>query len=100
MDWNATYINVLTASSTLGGRLPIHFPSDRECLERMAPTVGKFDASDVTIGWIRNTLELRTLGISENLQSEICGNPMLEVLGPARPLEYDDQGNLVHPEEW
>jgi hypothetical protein len=57
--------------------------------------VGKFAIEDVTIGWIRNTLEVGILGLSENLLSEIRKNPQIEILGPARELEFDSSGNLV-----
>jgi hypothetical protein len=100
LDWNAMYINSLTASGTAGVRMPMHFPSDRECLERMMPTVGKFDTATVTIGWIHNTLELATLGISENLRPEIDKDPMLEILGPARDLEFDANSNIIGPRFW
>ena len=33
--------------------------------------------------------------ISENLRSEIEANPLLEIDGDARPLEFDRGGNLV-----
>src|SRR2546426_1562993 len=58
IDWVPTRINSLTASTPACIRTPMHFPTDRECLERVAPTVGKFDIAEVTIGWIRNSLEL------------------------------------------
>jgi hypothetical protein len=94
IDWNPTYINCLTASTPTAGRAPVHFPTDRMCLEKIWPTVGKFEASDVTIGRIRNTMELRVLELSENLRGEIEANPTLEILGDAAPLEFDRQGNL------
>jgi hypothetical protein len=100
LDWNAMYINALTASATVGVRMPMHFPCDRECLERMMPTVGKFDMADVTIGWIRNTLELAELGLSENLKAEIDKDSTLEILGPACELEFDRNGNIVGPRFW
>ena len=53
------------------------------------PTVGKFEMSEVTIGWIRNTLELSSLALSENLQPRIEENPMLEILGTPLPMEFD-----------
>ena len=43
IDWEPTRINSLTANTPAAIRTPIHFPTDRECLERIAPTVGKFD---------------------------------------------------------
>src|SRR5207237_797237 len=93
IDWVPTRINSLTASTPAAIRTPVHFPTDRECLERIAPTVGKFDMKEVTIGWIRNSLELATISLSENLLPKIKANPLLEVVGPAQELEFDRVGN-------
>jgi hypothetical protein len=95
IDWNPTQINSLTASTPAAIRTPIHFPSDRMCLEKIWPTVGKMKQEDVTIGWIANSLELGTLRMSENLLAEIKANPMLEIVGQAEELEFDLQGNLA-----
>ena len=43
IDWQPTMINSLTANTPAAIRTPIHFKTDRECIERIAPTVGKFD---------------------------------------------------------
>lgn len=94
IDWNPTRINSLTASTPTAIRTPIHYPSDHECLERIAPTVGRVDLSQVTIGWIRNTMELGFLKVSENLGDQIWKNPMLEIVGPAEVMEFDESGNL------
>ena len=51
--------------------------------------------SEVTIGWIRNTMQLGLLGLSENLKLQIERDPMLEILGPARATEFTREGNLV-----
>ena len=95
IDWNATQINSLTASTPADSRTPVHFASDRECLERISPTVGKCDLATVTYGWIRNSLQLRTLALSENLRGEIESKPNLEILGEPEPIEFDSQENLV-----
>ncbi len=95
IDWNPTRINSLTASTPAAIRIPVHFPADRECLERIAPTVGKLDIGDVTIGWIRNSLELGTIALSENLLAEIKRNPLLEIMGPADEFPFDKLGNLA-----
>lgn len=94
IDWNATYINSLTASTPRGARIPVHFPTDRECIERIWPTVGKFDPAELTVGWIANSLELGTLRLSETLREEIQKNPALEIVGEAEPMEFDNEGNL------
>ena len=59
------------------------------------PMVGKFERDEVTIGWIRNSLELSTLVLSENLKPAIEKDPLLEILGPARELQFNASGNLV-----
>ncbi len=94
MDRKPTYINAFTASTCQASRIPAYFPTDRECLERLMPTVGKLDMSEVEIGWVRNTMELSPIVLSENLLAEIGRNPLLEILGPAREFEFDDSGDL------
>jgi hypothetical protein len=94
IDWRATQINSLTAATPRAIAIPVHFATDRECLEKMYPTVGKVDLSEVTIGWIRNSLELSTLALSENLREQIEADPLLEILGPARPMPFDASGDL------
>ena len=96
IDWKPTRVNSLTASTPAAIRTPIHYPTDRECLEAIFPTVGKFDPLEVTVGWIRNTLELSPLALSENLRPQIERNPMLEIISPAAEIEFDSGGNLVH----
>ena len=59
IDWVPTRVNSLTASTPSAIRTPIHYPTDRECLEAIMPTVGKFDTRHVTIGWIRKARSLR-----------------------------------------
>ena len=95
-DWEPTRINGLTSLGLASIRTPIHLPSDRECLAAIMPTVGKLEMSEVTVGWIRNTLELGSIALSENLRPEIAKNPMLEILGDARNMEFDSNGNLLN----
>jgi hypothetical protein len=94
VNWYPTRINSLTASTPSAIKTPISFSTDRECIEQIAPTVGKVDLSRVTIGWIRNSLELSTLALSENLMDEIRRNPLLETIGPAVEMPLDASGNL------
>jgi len=95
IDWNPTRINSLTASTPAAIRTPVHFATDRECIERIAPTVGRIDLKDVTYGWIRNSLELGLVALSENLRQQIERDPNLEILGESRPMEFDAHGNLA-----
>src|ERR1700693_4431755 len=78
INWEPTWINSLTANTPAAIRTPIHFPTDRECIERIAPTVGRLDLSEVTFGWIRNTMELTRIAVSENVRADVEKNAELE----------------------
>ena len=96
IDWAPTLINSLTANTPAAIRTPIHFPTDRECLERVAPTVGRLAMDEVTYGWIRNTMELTRLALSENVRAEVEQNPLLQIEATI-DLEFDTTGNLISP---
>jgi hypothetical protein len=94
IDWVPTRINSLTASTLAPIRTPIHFPTDRQCLEAIIPTVGKFDVGDVTICRIRNTMQVNRALVSENLLPQIRSNPVCEILEGPMPFEFDSDGNV------
>jgi hypothetical protein len=96
INWEPTWINSLTANTPAAIRTPIHFPTDRECLERIAPTVGRLDLNEVTYGWIRNTMELTRLAVSANVRAEVEKNAGLEIEA-AIDCEFDGDGNLISP---
>jgi hypothetical protein len=93
VDWKPTYINSLTASTPACIRTPIHYPSDREALTAISPTVGKTNLADVTYCRIRNTLELVRLEVSENLLPSVYGN--VQAISAPFELRFDGAGNLA-----
>ena len=96
INWEPTWINSLTSNTPAAIRTPVHFPTDRECLARIAPTVGKLDLYDVSYAWIRNTMELGRLALSENLRPVVERNPDL-VIEATIDFEFDPSGNLLSP---
>jgi hypothetical protein len=94
IDWTPTSINSLTASSPAAVKTPLHYGSDLVCLQKFWPTVGKLDPKEVTLGWIKNTLELSPLALSENLLPQIKERPDLEILGEPEAFELDAAGNF------
>jgi hypothetical protein len=96
IDWEPTWINSLTANTPAAIRTPIHFPTDRECLERITPTVGRLDLADTTFGWIRNTMELTRIALSENLRGAVERQDGIEVEAVI-DFDFDGEGNLISP---
>jgi hypothetical protein len=93
VNWKTTHINSITANSITAIRTPIHFSTDRECMENLALSVGIFDNSTLKTARIRNTMNLDLLEMSETLRDEIEANPSLEILSE-REWSYDADGML------
>lgn len=75
----------MTASLAPRFRVAAGPPGRRDCQPAPRPVNG----------WIRNTLELGVLALSEQLRPAIEADPALEILGPPRALAFDEGGNLV-----
>jgi len=96
IDWTSTTVNALSSGIPSRIRVPARFSTDRECLEWVAGTAGKPDLSQVTYGWIRNTLELDRLVVSSNLRPQVERQPHVEVEEEI-DAEWDASGNLISP---
>jgi hypothetical protein len=94
IDPAAGRVNAMTSGSLALAKTPLHFPTDRECFELAASTAGRPDRAELTIGRIRNTLELEHLALSESLRPEIERNPLLEITGPPFELAFNAEGQL------
>jgi hypothetical protein len=92
VDWRPTYLNSLTASTLAPIKTPPHFATDRECLERIAPTVGKWDTETVTYCRIKNTLALERAWVSENLLGDLAEGT--RILSEPVAIPFDDAGEL------
>jgi hypothetical protein len=92
MDLRKSYMNALTANGLVTVRLPVILGSDREAMEVALKSAGVNGAARMVC--IRNTLELDEMLISEALLAEIDSNGSLEVVDDARPLPFDEAGNL------
>src|SRR5262249_40354668 len=87
-------MNNLTACFLWRSKLPLAFPSDRECIESGIATCWQPKAEALRVAVIPNTLELAELWASPALVEEARRHPHLEVAGPARPLLFDYKGDL------
>jgi hypothetical protein len=96
IDWAPTMVNAQSAGSPSRIRVPARFRTDREGLDWVASTVGRIDPAQVTFGWIRNTLELDRLVVSENLRPSLDGRRNVSV-ERALDTPWDEDGNLRSP---
>ena len=96
IDWQPTRVNALSSGVPARIRVPVHFSTDRECLDWVSRTVGKVDPTTVTYAWIRNTLQLERLAVSANLRAAIEAQPQVEIEDDVE-VKWDDDQNLISP---
>jgi hypothetical protein len=94
MDQRVTYTNSLTARTPEHSRLPMAFASDREVLETALKTVREADPMSARIVRIKNTLELKTMLVSEPLLAEVGRRQDLVLPSGPQAMTFDADGNL------
>ena len=94
LDLEKTYTNALTAISPEKAALPIHFPTDRQCLDACLKTIGMVEPEEVRLVRIKNTLDLDCLWVSKALESDILSNSKLRIVSPWETLTFDQDENL------
>ncbi|GIW82075.1 MAG: hypothetical protein KatS3mg105_3882 [Gemmatales bacterium] len=87
-------MNTLTSCFLWRAKIPISFPTDRECIEAGLQTCWQPVEDERRVAIIPNTLEVEYLWISEALVDEAKKNEALEVCGELQPLSFDSSGNL------
>jgi hypothetical protein len=71
IDLEKMYLNARTSLNPPVARLPIYLPSDRDALDFALGALGAPAPEEQRVTWIRNTLDLGRIAISERLGSEI-----------------------------
>jgi len=93
LDLQKTYMNGLTAGALDAIKIPIVMASDLTACEAALKAANP--SGPPRVAWIKNTLELQDLLVSEALLSEVVGLPTLVVEGEPAELAVDDAGNFV-----
>jgi hypothetical protein len=89
IDWEATYINGLTACSPGGVKLPTVLDSARDAIAVALACLGRERIEDVRAVRIRNTLRLTEVEVSESFLPELATREDLTPLGAPAPLAFD-----------
>ncbi len=95
IDWHKTYTNHVTACVLDGAKLPLAAESDQEAVAIAVRTLWGTPPQSVRLAWIKNTLELQTLWVSEPLWAELSRSGAIEALGEPTPIRFTADGSLV-----
>ncbi len=93
-DMDKTYPNSLTCRVTQVSKIPMLFENDEECLRAAVKTCADVDTDNMRIVYIKNTLHMKEIMISQALAEEAARIPGVCLKGEAEPLVFDAEGNL------
>jgi len=98
VDWKKTYINCIASCDVEAGMIPLTYDTEREALNVALGTIGLRAPEDAVLLWIRDTLHVFDLVISERARELLRGNPQVAV--DPQPLGFEFRGDeLISPFE-
>ncbi|MDK2822614.1 MAG: hypothetical protein PWP71_532 [Clostridia bacterium] len=94
IDFKATYANVIAAGFLSRGRMPVVQDNDREAIMTALKCIERLEPLNARIVFIKNTLELEYLTVSETIYNELNKKSTIEVVQEYLDLTFDAKGNL------
>ncbi len=95
VDWEATYVNGLTACSPAGCKMPAVLDSTEEAIGVALSCLGLDRVEDARVVRIKNTLKITEVDVSESLLPEVARRDDLSQVGDPTPLTFDAAGYLL-----
>ncbi|TXT64688.1 MAG: hypothetical protein BAJALOKI3v1_180051 [Promethearchaeota archaeon] len=100
IDFSQTYENALTAYRTDSPKIPIFLPTDKDILNKIFDVSGIKNPSEFRIVWIKNTLELGKMLVSEAFFDEIESKINLNSVEGVEDIQFDKQGYLTNSKKY
>jgi hypothetical protein len=94
IDLASVYTNCLTSRYSIGGKLPMVMNNDFDAIYAAASSSGVSNVKDVRIVRIKNTLELDSIWVSENMSSEVKNSGALEIEETPSEILFDSDNNI------
>ncbi len=92
MDPIPTYMNMITAKSPGGARVPITVDTDRQALQLAIESALRVEPGRAGILRIASTKTLDTFMASEPLVEELLASGGVDQVGDLEPIAFDDEG--------
>ncbi len=97
VDFEATWVNVITSTRLMGGVIPIYMENDREALLIAIRTCtgADFSFDKVKVVRIKDTLHMDEIEVSESYYEELKDNPEVEIISEPYDMEFDKEGFMI-----
>lgn len=100
IDYNKMYTNALTARRTDSCKLPIFLQNDKEIMKAIFDMLTEEERSTFRMIWIKNTLKLEKIIVSEYFFDQIETRDNLNFIGDEEPIKFDENGFLVNSKKF
>ncbi len=97
LNRDITDLNCVTAVAPEKARLPIIGKTDRMAVDYAFASAGPVTADTVRLCWIRNTMRLDRMFVSETLLEEVATHKDLAVVSELAEMKFNEDGELVNP---
>ena len=95
LNRDITDLNCVTAVAPEKARLPIIGKTDRLAIDYAFASAGPVTADTVRLCWIKNTMRLDRMFVSEPLLEEVAANKDLEVVSELSEMRFNEDGELI-----
>jgi len=100
IDFTKMYSNALTAFRTDSPKIPIFLQNDKDVLNTIFDLAGIEDSSKFRLVWIKNTLELGKILVSEYFFDHISSREDLNFIGDEETLTFNEEGFLINSKKY
>lgn len=95
LDTNAAYFNMLTSTVLCVGKIPMVLEDDKLAIQAALKTLTQVDRDHIRMVYLKNTLSLETIMVSEALLEQVRGRDDMEILEQPHPLSFDSEDRLL-----
>jgi len=95
LDMAKTYANAIAAISPEKAAIPVHFNTDRKCIDACAKTIGLDSLENARIVRIKSTKSLEHIQVSKALENEVLSNTNIKMVSQWEPFRFDENDNFL-----
>jgi len=95
IDFETTWINVVTSTMLGGGSIPIYLETDYDVLRLLIRTCNNIDFGNPRVVRIKDTLSMEYVEVSEAYLDECRNHPEVEILSEPREVDFDADGFMT-----
>ncbi|WAH35765.1 nickel pincer cofactor-dependent isomerase, group 22 [Alicyclobacillus dauci] len=95
IDFPVTYANGITSTVPSSCNIPLVMNNDKEAIVVAMKTCNRIRLEEIKMVWIRNTLSLEHIWVSESLIPFVKSRTHCQVCGEPQFIKFSDQGHMI-----